>query len=194
VDGLGVSLADNAPDSHWSLVPPGAQTGSPLAATSAGGFPIPPWLGDSPDSAWITTLDPTALGPTDVTREYHYQTTFSLSGFLPATAAIGGRASQDNFLLDVLVNGVSTGINESAVSFGGWTDFSLAPEDIALLTDGDNTLTFIVQSATVDGTNDYTSLRVEFLTKDAALIPEPSVAGLLALGALGFLRRRRNTC
>ncbi|HUF63499.1 MAG TPA: PEP-CTERM sorting domain-containing protein [Verrucomicrobiales bacterium] len=191
VDDLGVALPDDAPDSHWTLVAPGAMTGSPLAVTSAGGFPIPPWLGDNATSAWIGTLNPTALGPTDVTREYHYQTVFSLAGLIPSTAAIAGQSSQDNFLLDVLINGNSTGISESAVSFGGWSEFSFSAEHIALLTDGDNTLTFIVHSATEDGTDDYTSLRVEFLTKTADIIPEPSAAGLLALAALGLLGRRR---
>ncbi len=191
VDDLGVALPDDAPDSHWTLVAPGAMTGSPLAVTSAGGFPVPPWLADSATSAWIGTLNPTALGPTDITREYHYQTTFSLAGLIPSTAAITGQTSQDNFLLDVLINGNSTGITESAVSFGGWSEFSFSAEHIALLSEGDNTLTFIVQSATTDGTDDYTSLRVEFLTKTADVIPEPSVAGLLALACLSLLRRRR---
>jgi hypothetical protein len=174
---------------HWSLVEPGAQVGAPLVATAAGGFPIPPWLADNSTSAWIGTLNPIALGPTNVTREYYYETGFSLAGLVPSTAVISGRASQDNSLLDVLINGQSTGISESAVSFGGWTDFSFGPEDIAHLNAGDNTLTFIVQSATTDGADDYTSVRVEFLTKTA--IPEPSSLSLFGLGVLGLLPRRR---
>jgi hypothetical protein len=191
VDASGVALADDAPDPHWLLVAPGAQTGVPLAATSAGGFPIPPWLADSATSAWIGTLNPTALGPTSVTREYHYQTTFNLTGLIPSTAVITGQTSQDNFLLDVLVNGQATGISESAVSFGGFTPFALDPEDIVHLTTGDNTLTFIVQSATTDGTDDYTSLRVEFLTRTADVVPEPGVGSLVLAGLFGALVRRR---
>ena len=191
VDNAGTPLPEDAPDSHWSLVAPGAQVGSPLVQTAAGGFPVPPWLGDSADSAWITTLNPTALGPTNVTREYHYQTTFSLAGFDPTTAAISGQASQDNTLLDVLINGSSAGISESAVSFGGWSPFSFDAADIALLNGGDNTLTFIVQSATLDGGDDYTSVRVEFLEKSARLVPEPSSLSLLGLGGLALLRRRK---
>jgi hypothetical protein len=191
VDAAGVALADDAPDPHWLLVAPGAQTGVPLAATSAGGFPIPPWIADSATSAWIGTLNPTALGPTSVTREYHYQTTFNLSGLIPSTAVISGQTSQDNFLLDVLVNGQSTGIAESAVSFGGFSPFSLEPEDIAHLSAGDNTLTFIVQSATTDGMDDYTSLRVEFLTRTADVVPEPGVASFLLAGVLWAAVGRR---
>jgi PEP-CTERM motif len=191
VDASGVPVADNTPDIHWNLVAPGAQTGAPLVVTSAGGFPIPPWLADNATSAWIGTLNPTALGPTNVTREYHYQTTFDMTGLVPSSAVISGQASQDNFLLDVLINGQSAGISESAVSFGGFTPFSFDAADIALLNGGTNTLTWIVQSATTDGTDDYTSLRVEFLTKTADAIPEPTVAWLLALGLIGFVRRRR---
>jgi hypothetical protein len=114
-----------------------------------------------------------------------------MAGLVPSTAAIAGRASQDNFLLDVLISGQSTGISESAVSFGGWSNFSFDAADIALLNGGDNSLTFIVQSATVDGTDDYTSVRVEFLTKTAQAIPEPSSMTLFALDALCLRRKRR---
>lgn len=191
VDTAGVSLPDNTPDPHWNLVAPGAQVGAPLVVTSAGGFPIPPWLGDSPTSAWIGTLSEDASGPTDVTREYHYQTTFDLTGFIPASAVISGQTSQDNFLLDVLINGSSAGISDSDVSFTGFAPFSFDAADIALLTGGLNTLTFIVQSATMDGAADYTSLRVEFLTREATLIPEPASAVLLALAGFAWLGRRR---
>jgi len=191
VSAAGTPVADDTPDLHYSLVAPGAQTGSPLVVTASGGFPVPPWVGDNATSAWIGTLNPTALGPTNVTREYHYQTTFSMAGLNPASAIIAGQASQDNSLLDVLINGTSAGINESAVSFGGFTPFSFDAADIALLNGGTNTLTFIVQSATTDGTDDYTSLRVEFLTKTANAIPEPAVVALVSLGVLGLLRRRR---
>jgi len=191
VDASGAAVADDTPDIHWALAAPGAQVGAPLVVAAAGGFPIPPWLGDSTSSAWVGTLNPTALGPTDVTREYHYQTTFSLAGFDPSTAVINGQSSQDNFLLDVLINGTSAGISESAVSFGGWAPFSFDAADIALLNGGTNTLTFIVQSATTNGTEDYTSLRVEFLTKEASPIPEPASAALVGLATLGVLIRRR---
>lgn len=114
-----------------------------------------------------------------------------MAGLVPASAVISGQAAQDNFLLDVLINGTSAGISEFTNSFGAFTAFSFDAADIALLNGGTNILTFIVQSATTDGTNDFTSLRVEFLTKTANAIPEPATVGLWSLGALGLLRRRR---
>ena len=47
------------------------------------------------------------------------------------------------------------------------------------------------QVKVTDGTDDYTSVRVEFLTKTADPIPEPAAALLLTLGMMGFVRRRR---
>lgn len=196
VDANGIAVTDNTPDPHWTLVEPSPVTGVPLAATSTGGFPIPPWLPDSIDSAWAGTLREDALGPGSntnigVNADYHYQTTFSLAGLIPSTAAIAGRFAQDNFLVDVLVNGQSTGISDNVNSFTTWTNFAFDPAAIANLTPGDNTVTFIVRSAQADGGDDYTSLRVEWLTRTADAIPEPGSGILALIGASALLGRRR---
>ena len=52
VDDFRVALGDDTPDSHWSITS-GPTPGGPLAVTSAGGFPVGPWLADSATSAWI---------------------------------------------------------------------------------------------------------------------------------------------
>jgi len=201
VDAAGVAVADGTGDSHYLLVFPGAQEGVPIVATAAGGFPIPPWVADSPTSAWTTTLNPiTPLGPGSNTNagifaDYYYQTTFSMAGLNPQTAVIAGQVSYDNFLQDVLLNGVSTGIiadvNNPGPSFGGWLAFNFDAADIALLNGGVNTLTFIVRSAQPDGLDDYTGLRVEFLQRTANAVPEPASLSLLGAG-LVVMRRRRS--
>jgi hypothetical protein len=157
-------------------------------------------VGDNATSAWTTTLNPvTPLGPGSNTNigvfaDYHYQTTFSMSGLNPLTALIAGQVSYDNFLQDVLINGVSTGISADASnpgpSFGGWLAFTFDAADIALLNGGVNTLTFIVRSAQADGMDDYTGLRVEFTQREAAAIPEPASLTLLGAGLLALRRRR----
>ena len=55
----GVPQPDNAAELHYSLIAPGVVTGTPFVATSAGGFPIPPWLADSTVSAWIAPSEST---------------------------------------------------------------------------------------------------------------------------------------
>ncbi len=201
VDAAGVALGDGARDPHYLLVFPGAQEGQPYVATGTGGFPIAPWLADNSTSAWTTTLNPvTPLGPgsngnAGIWADYHYQTTFSMSGLNPATTIVSGQVSYDNFLQDVLLNGQSTGIIADASnpgpSFGGWLPFSFDAADISLLNGGVNTLTFIVRSAQGDGMEDYTGLRVEFLQRTADAIPEPASLSLLGVVGLLALRRRR---
>jgi hypothetical protein len=194
VDAAGRPVADNTPDTHWSLVAPGVQVGTPLVVTSSGGYPIATrfdsgWIRDNSTSAWLGTLWYTALGPR--LSEYHYQTTFSLAGLDPASAIIGGQVSNAYLLLDILINGVSAGFNESNGTYAAFIPFGLDAADIALLNGGLNTLTFIVQSGnTVDGTDAYTGLRVEFLTKTANPIPEPGAAALAGLAVFGACLRR----
>ena len=184
VDAGGVPLADNTPDSHW-VITTAPTPGGPLAATSAGGFPIGPWLGDNSTSAWLVpTADTNGLA-----GDYFYETTFDISGD-PATASIFGRSSVDNSLVDILLNGVSTG-ETNPNGFGGWTDFSIAADEGDVFNVGTNTLTFIVNNAgaPTDPPGPI-GLRVEFLSATER-IPEPSSIGLLALTAAFALGRRR---
>ena len=184
VDAGGVPLADNAADSHW-VITSAPTAGGPLAATAAGGFPIPPWVGDNSTSAWLVpTADTNGLA-----GDYFYETTFDLSGD-PSTASIYGRSSADNTVVDILLNGVSTG-NSNPNGFGGWTDFSIAADEGDVFSAGTNTLTFIVNNAgqPADPPGPI-GLRVEFLAA-TEFIPEPSSLGLCAIALLGLLRRRR---
>lgn len=177
----GPTLADNAVDPGLTLGPGSAMTGPVLVATSAGGFPIGPWLGDSIYSGWVT---PTAS--TEAPEgNYFYQLTFDLSGLQPSTAEIYGRWAVDNGGADILLNGASTG-NVNTAGFADWTDFSLTGGGFL---PGLNTLTFHVTNAAPS--NNPTGLRFEFLSATAVPIPEPGAASLLLLGAAAALRRRR---
>ena len=153
VDNLRRALPDNAQDPHYTSAI-NRITGKAYAATSAQGFPIPPWIGDSSVSAWISpTTDTMAVGGTRA--NFSYQTTFDLTGYDPATAVIVGQWATDNNGIDVLINGVSTGQANTA-QFASYTPFRINSGFVS----GVNTLTFIVNNADGPG-NNPTGLRVE---------------------------------
>jgi hypothetical protein len=149
VDSAGTSLGLGEADAHYTLVAPSPVTGTPIAATAAGGFPIPPWLGDNPGAAWITPL--TGVGC--VPGNYLYRTTFDLTGRDLATVSLVGIWATDDTGVDILLNGTSTGL--SSAGFSSFTPFSITNGFVT----GLNTLTFKVDNA---GTSPNPSgLRVE---------------------------------
>ncbi len=167
--------------------------GSPLSgpvyiSTSAGGFPIGPWYGDSNDSSWIVpTADPDNNAPDG---DYLYQISFDMTGLNTSTASILGRWAVDNEGVDILLNGVSTGNSNTVTGFGDWTPFSISTAEGDTFLSGVNTLTFVARNGAPNP--NPAGVRWEFLSAGAAPVPEPAVAllGLAALGAAGARRRR----
>jgi hypothetical protein len=186
VDASGFGLPDSTiGDPHYSLVSVPGGTTDIRVRTAAGGWPIPPYFTGGTSSAWIGPNNDSSLdGPVG---SYDYQTTFSLAGFNPSTAAISGGWSTDNNGLSILLNGVDTG--NGGTSFAqfasGFAPFSIT-SGFAI---GLNTLDFIVSNG-----GGPTALRVE-MTGTAAIsaVPEPETYAMLlaGLGLLGFAARRR---
>ena len=158
VDAAGTPQADDSPELHYALGGGSAMTGIPFVATSAGGFPIGPWLNDNTVSAWITP-SLTTEGPNAVNgaANYFYQTRFDLTGRDPATAVIEGQWSSDNDGIDILINGSSTAQSNPA-QYWAWTPFRIAQGFVP----GINTLTFVVNNGAGETTvSAPTGLRVE---------------------------------
>lgn len=183
VNGSGTVLANGTiGDPHYTLVSvPSGSTTTILVRTSAGGYPIPPYIGDDSLSAWIGPNNDARLdGPVGV---YDYRTTFSLAGLNPSTASLTIGWSTDNNGTNVLLNGVSLGQTTSFTQFDiGFATFTVSSGFVA----GTNTLDFLVNNG-----GGPTALRVE-ASGTASPVPEPASLALLGsatLAAFGGFRR-----
>lgn len=172
VDANGVSKADNAIDSHYTIL------GHPQAyvVDSTGGYPIPPWISDSSVSAWISpTLD-----TTEAPIVFTYRTTFSLTPAQAASFSLSGRWSMDDFGLGIDLNGNATG--NVANDFTNWTPFSINSGFVA----GLNTLDFRVWNSG----GGPTGLRVEYTNVPNANVPDSgssaALAGVVLIGLALF--------
>ena len=177
VNATGEPLSDGTiGDPHYSLITaPPTSTLDIRVRTSAGGFPIPPWVGDDSVSAWIgPNNDAQVDGPVG---SYDYRITFDLSGLDPSTASISGLWATDNEGSDILLNGQSAG--NKSVGFTAFTSFSIPPG--SLFVSGLNTLDFLVHN---DGGN--TGLRVE-MTGQASRVPDSSSTLTLLSVSVGAL-------
>ena len=153
VDANGVVLADNSIDPHYALIlNPDSASPNALVQNSQA-FPIAggPWLANNSSSKWIGPRFETAAA---AGGNYTYRTTFDLTGLDPGSAVITGGWTSDNNGLDILINGISTGIQNTA-GFGSLSSFTISSNFIA----GVNTLDFAINNA--DPVAGYTGLRVE---------------------------------
>jgi hypothetical protein len=162
VDDDGIPLFDDDVDPHYELIEPSHIEGEAIVATFDGGFPIPPWLDDNDLSAWITPAwDTNGPGDFELVPSYYYRTTFDLTGLDPTRAQITGQWTSDNRGLDILLNGVSTGITNPG-TFDTFSSFLISARQGHPFTDGVNTLDFLVNNgAGEDNVDGPTGLRVE---------------------------------
>jgi hypothetical protein len=167
VDSAGHVLGLGVADPHYIGTDGAHPRSSAVTVTSIPGSYVP----NNSTSLWEWE---NANGqPTNVTRIF--QTTFDLTGFDPSTAIIHGTWATDNFGLNILINGVSTG--QTSPGFSSFTSFTISPGFVL----GLNTIDFVVQDV-----GDIAAFRVGMLVGTAAsAVPEPS-AFLMALTAVGL--------
>ena len=164
-DSNGNLLADGDIDPSYTIVSSPDGTGPATYVTFQNAFPFGYWMPDGPDSKWIS---PTAEQSSyDSYGQYDYQTTVDLTGYDAATAVLTGRVSQDDILVDILVNGVSTGISDQSNLFYQFTPYRIGG---TFFQPGLNTIDFLV----FNSGGGPTGLRNE-MTLVAAPISGPTV-------------------
>lgn len=178
----------------------GAATAYPVNMFPTSGPYSPPTGGSNyigPAGAGTPGNGPLGGGAAPQNLFYDFRTTFSLAGFDPTSAILTGRASGDNRITAVYLNGILVnGLSNAAPA-----DFQPATFNFASGFATANTLDFIVFNSANNGnpaSNNLLALDVDtlLLTANAlpTAVPEPgSVAMLIGMGVTGagFLSRRK---
>jgi hypothetical protein len=143
VNDSGALLPPGSVDPHWRLVQ-SADAGfpGPHATVVNEGWPIAAgvWVANGPDSKWLAPQASQTRG--NAAGDYRFRLTFDLGDFDPATAVVRLRVCADDWVPEVRLNGLPTGVNVH----GGFVAFS---EDVFItggFIDGVNTLDVIVSN------------------------------------------------
>jgi hypothetical protein len=134
-------------------------------------------------SAWIGNTS------TQPTGEYQYSTTFTLQeGADPKSAVIDFDLSADNYLKDILVNGVSTGISyvlNDGRTYTKLTHIQLT-DATASFKSGVNTITFVVENRDLGSpsTSGPSGIRIDNITGTVDVIVSDNVNHLADYAAI----------
>jgi hypothetical protein len=151
---VGQVFLEGETDDEYTVTDPSFLADSAIVALGA---PIPPWIQNTDTSKWINGIS------TDP-GQYVYETFVNLQTDADAAeASLVGLWAVDDQGADVLINGSSTGIQNTG-GFGGYTPF---PEDAGkgLFQKGQNSIQFIVVNGGIDP--NPTGLRVDAVVKIA---------------------------
>lgn len=180
VDANGALLSGGAIDPHWQLTLSGDPAfPGPNAVTI--GSPPASYQPNGPGSEWIA---PVASGSAAGSADFGYTMSFVIDTTDPTTAMLAGAWGMDNSGIDILLNGVSTGINVPGNGFAALSSFVITNGQVhqGLDTNGNpisitnffvpglNTLECIVSNAPSGGDNP-TALRVQLRGVAVPLAP-----------------------
>jgi len=130
-------LGDSVADPHYTLATYPAGTATPAVTTPNNDLAPINWIANTQTSRWIGPNTGSSNGPVG---DYSYTTTFTLPSFSEAT--IVGQLSVDDWITDILVNGVSVG---NPVPLSSWTKVSRFSISTGFVV-GTNTIEFKLHS------------------------------------------------
>lgn len=161
----GTALAAGAADPHYTLTA-AAQGIVPTNAMAMANNTA--WAANDATSVWIGVNNNGANNANF--GIYNYQTTFSLTGFLPSTVQVNAGMAVDNDVTNIFVNGVPTGLGASG--FAGLSQ----PATLSGFVAGVNTIEFrTVNAGTAANPHGF---RAAFTSSGLALNPNnPMPAG-----------------
>jgi hypothetical protein len=197
INSTGATIAPGVQDPNWEIF---FYTGGTWVSLGqawvviSNGYPGS-WVANDSNSKWIApNANYDGQSWIDAVGDYRFETTFDLTGLIPGTAHISGEWSTDNQGLNILLNGVDTGVppvnDEQAYK-------SMHPFDITSgFVAGVNYLDVVVHNQDCPGcTNGLNPVgdRVTFSTAEAQLVPEPAAFALLGVGlvAVAAIGRRK---
>lgn len=177
LDAIGNYLPAGGLDGNYNVILSPSGPFTPVAISDAG-FPFGPWVPNNPTfSRWIGP-NINSQGPAGF---YLYRTTFTLPANANlASATITGLWGTDDPGLDIFINGTSTA--QISAGFTSLVPFSVTSN----FNVGLNTLDFLLQNA-----GGPTGLRVDRISGNYNIVPEPASLCLAALGIGGMLMRWR---
>lgn len=188
----GAGLTKGQVDTHYAVEQGSAEPANAYATDTTSPYPANnSWLINNIVSAWDSpAADPGKNFAVDL---FHWDTTFDLSGFNPATASFSGRFTADDSAVAYL-NGYMIGTSNS---YSAWSGFNSQP---GFFKSGVNKLDFHVMNSgagptglRVEFTNTYKQLMPDGGPSGVSAIPEPETYALMLAGlaSLGFIARRR---